>query len=140
MSVTILYKEQPPFPVMATAAGDDLWLTLDELRSATGWELRPEGVCREGQCVPIPQGRERDFVREKPARFNLAALARWLEQPALHDDVHGVWFFGEAARVRREALRSLQAPDFTLPDLEGRMHSLADYRGKKIFLVSWASW
>ena len=118
----------------------DLWLTLDDLRSATGWELRPEGVCREGQCVPIPEGREREFVRENPARFNLAALARWLEQPVLHDAVHGVWFFGEAARVRREALRSLGAPDFRLPDLEGRMHSLADYRGKKIFLVSWASW
>ena len=140
MSVTILYKEQPPFPVMTTADGDDLWLTLDELRFATGWELRPEGVCREGQCVPIPEGREREFVRESPARFNFAALARWLEQPVLHDDVHGVWFFGEAARVRRETLRSLQAPDFRLPDLEGRMHSLANYRGKKIFLVSWASW
>ena len=140
MSVTILYKEQPPFPVMATADGDDLWLTLDDLRSATGWELRPEGVCREGQCVPIPEGREREFVRESPARFNLAALARWLEQPVVHADVHGVWFFGEEARFRREALRSLQAPNFMLPDLEGQMHSLADYRGKKVFLVTWASW
>src|SRR3989449_9511783 len=140
MPVPILYKNQPPFPVTATADGANLWLTLDELRTATGWELRPEGVCREGQCVPIPLGREREFVRESPARFNLAALARWLEQPVLHDDVHGVWFFGEAARVRREALRSLQAPDFTLPDLEGRVHSLADYQGKKTFLVSWASW
>jgi len=140
MSVTILYKEHPPFPVMATAEGDDLWLTLDDLRSATGWELRPEGVCREGQCVPIPQGRERDFVREHPARFNLAGLARWLEQPVVRDDAHAVWFFGEAARVRRDALGSLEAPGFTLPDLEGRRHSLADYRGRKILLVSWASW
>src|SRR3989441_13115287 len=82
MSGPLLNKEQPPFPVMATPDGDDLWLTLDDLRSATGWEIRPEGVCREGQCVPIPEGREREFVRESPARFNLAALARWLEQPA----------------------------------------------------------
>jgi peroxiredoxin len=29
---------------------------------------------------------------------------------------------------------------FTLPDLEGRPHALADYRGKKVFLVFWASW
>ena len=26
------------------------------------------------------------------------------------------------------------APDFTLPDQEGQMHSLADYRGKKVIL------
>lgn len=29
---------------------------------------------------------------------------------------------------------------FTLPDLEGRPHALVDYRGKKVFLVFWASW
>ena len=33
-----------------------------------------------------------------------------------------------------------EAPDFTLPDLEGRQHSLSDYRGRKVFLASWASW
>jgi peroxiredoxin len=37
-------------------------------------------------------------------------------------------------------MQSLEAPDFTLPDLEGRPHALRDYRGKKVFLVSWASW
>jgi hypothetical protein len=63
MSVTILYKEQPPCPVRATADGDDLWLTLDDLRSATGWELRAEGVCRDGQCVRIPQGRIRNGLQ-----------------------------------------------------------------------------
>jgi len=37
-------------------------------------------------------------------------------------------------------LRSLEAPDFTLPDLDGKLHSLSDYRGKKVLLMSWASW
>ena len=32
------------------------------------------------------------------------------------------------------------APDFTLPDLEGRLHSLSEHRGKKVLLVTWASW
>jgi hypothetical protein len=34
---------------------------------------------------------------------------------------------------------SVEAPDFTLPDLDGRMHSLSDYRGRKVVLLTWAS-
>jgi hypothetical protein len=90
--------------------------------------------------VPIPRGREGEFLRERATRFNLAALARLLGQPVVHEDAHGVWSFGESAHARSEAMRSLRAPDFTLPDLEGRLHSLTDYRGKKVFLVFWASW
>jgi hypothetical protein len=40
----------------------------------------------------------------------------------------------------RDALRSLEAPDFSLPDVAGRMHALSDHRGKKVLLVTWASW
>ena len=32
------------------------------------------------------------------------------------------------------------APAFSLPSLDGHMVSLADYRGKKVLLVYWASW
>ena len=37
-------------------------------------------------------------------------------------------------------LASSEAPDFELPDLDGRMHQLSDYRGRRVFLVAWASW
>ena len=47
---------------------------------------------------------------------------------------------GTAARERGRALRSLEAPDFALPDLEGRMHALSDHRGRKVLLATWASW
>ena len=140
MSATILYQEQPPYSSAATAEGEELWVPASELPAATGWDLRPEGACRGEACVPIPRGREGEFLREGPARFNLAALARLLGQPAVRDDAHGVWSFGESAGARSAALRSLRAPDFTLPDLDGRPHALADYRGRKVFLVFWASW
>jgi AhpC/TSA family len=140
MSVTILYKERPAYAAAATVEDGDLWVHAHELAAATGWELRPEGACRGDVCVPIPRGREGEFVRERPARFNLAALARLLAEPVAHDDAHAVWFFGEGAAARRTEMQSLRAPDFTLPDLEGRPHALADYRGKKVFLVFWASW
>ncbi len=32
------------------------------------------------------------------------------------------------------------APNFTLPDLDGNMVSLADYRGNLVFLNIWATW
>jgi peroxiredoxin len=34
----------------------------------------------------------------------------------------------------------LMAPDFTLPDLSGTPRRLSDLRGKKVLLVTWASW
>jgi hypothetical protein len=140
MSVTILYKERPPYAASADAEGENLWVDASELPAAAGWELRPEGACRGDVCVPIPRGRELEFLRERPARFNLAALSRLLAEPVVHEDAHGVWLFGEGAAARRAEMQSLRAPDFTLPDLEGSPHALADYRGKKVFLVFWASW
>ena len=47
---------------------------------------------------------------------------------------------GVSAAARSRALQSLSAPDFTLPDLEGRMHTLSEHRGRKVLLVTWASW
>ena len=140
MPVTVLYGDHPPSATNASADGNNLWLSLAELQKATGWELKPQGACLDDVCVPIPVGRESEFIRASGKEFNLAALARHQGQPVVHDDTHQVWFFGEPAGVRSNALASLQAPDFTLPDLDGKLHSLSQYRGKKIFLVSWASW
>ncbi len=136
MPVTILYRNRPPCVVHADADGEDLWLSLDELRAATGWEVKPEGACLDDMCVPIAPG----VMSGAGTRANLPAFARRLGQPVVHDDTRAVWVFGEATSARRAALESLRAPDFTLPDVEGRRHSFSEYRGRKVFLVSWASW
>ena len=140
MSATVIYRDQPSEVPTATVKEGDLWLSVDELRDSTGWELKPEGACIDDRCVPIPAERRREFVDESDSRFNLSALARQLRQLVLHDARHEVWLFGEAADARKDALLSLQAPDFALPDPGGRIHSLAEFLGKKVFLVSWASW
>ena len=87
MSATILYKDRPPYAAAATAEGGDLWLPASDLPAASGWELRPEGACRGDVCVPIPRGREAEFLREKPARFteqhlNVARLDQDLIGPS----------------------------------------------------------
>ena len=140
MPITILYGDRPASVADATVEGGNLWLSTDDLHAATGWELKPQGACLGEVCVPIPSGRETDFIRADGRQFNLTALARHLHQPVVHDDQHAVCFFGEAAGARTDARQSPQAPDFTLPDLDGRWHSLSEYRGRKILLVSWASW
>jgi hypothetical protein len=140
VSVTLLYLDNEPRQAPAVAEGDDLWVPVDQLAAVTGWEVKPEGACRGEQCVPIPRGRETEFLHGTPVRFNVAALARWLGQAVVHDPTHAVWVVGEGAGDWRCRRRSLRAPDFRLPDLDGRVHSLSDYRGKKVFLVSWASW
>jgi len=33
-----------------------------------------------------------------------------------------------------------QAPDFTLPDINGKPHKLSDYRGKTVLIIFWATW
>lgn len=108
------------------------------MSALTGWELKPEGACLGELCVPLPRGRESDFVRE--GWFSVAALAEHLSQPVAHDVPTATWAVGEAAQDRSAAFESLEAPNFTLPDYLGKEHQLEDYRGKKVFLVSWASW
>lgn len=122
----------------ARAEGEQLWLSPAELEAATGWSSRPEGLCRGSVCVPIPPGRERDFVRDD--RIDVAALWQHLGHPLAHSADGGAWVLGAGAADRAAALRSLRAPDFTLPDRHGRLHSLAEHRGDKVLLVSWASW
>jgi len=46
--------------------------------------------------------------------------------------------FSPVARPRVE--KGVVAPDFTFPDLNGNMVSLADFRGKVVFLNIWATW
>jgi len=46
--------------------------------------------------------------------------------------------FNPAEKPRFE--KGMPAPNFTLPDLDGNMVSLADYKGKVVLLNIWATW
>ncbi len=137
-SLTIIYGARTTRIDNPKIDGDALWLTRGELEQSSGWVLKPEGFCKADTCVPVPPGRKAEFVRGDG--YNLAALAAMFGQPIVRNQAPAVWCFGEAAAERKRSLTSLDAPDFTLPDLSGRMHSLSAYRGKKVLLVSWASW
>jgi peroxiredoxin len=42
--------------------------------------------------------------------------------------------------VRGSFLESRIAPEFAVPDRTGRPVRLSQFRGKKVLLVTWASW
>jgi hypothetical protein len=133
---TVIYEQRETHVEAVNHHDDSLWLNLNDLTTATGWELKPEGVCRDDQCIPVPPADAAGFVRDDS--FNLTRFADHLGQPVVHDVGRDVWVFGEPAGQHTTPL--LTAPDFTLPDLDGREHSLSDYRGRKVFLATWASW
>jgi hypothetical protein len=128
---------------LSSAREDDgqLWITTADLKRATRFEVKPQGVCRDELCFPLPKARQQEFIHQEGAArwFNMTAFAGLVRQPVAHDAALSTWYFGLRAD-QRQLLSSLQAPDFTLPDINGKPHSLADFRGKKILLVTWASW
>ena len=138
---TIVYDDKTTEITAANEDAGQLWITTADLQRATRFELKPQGVCRDELCFPVPKSRQEEFVRKSAGKtwFNLMAFAQLVHQPVAHDEALSTWYFGLRSD-QRQGLSSLQAPDFTLPDMEGKTHSLSDFRGKKVLLVTWASW
>ena len=107
-------------------------LTPDELRRATGWELKPEGLCRGDACVPFPSDAS-DLV-------DLEAVADHLGMPLLHDASHDLWSLGPQVEPGGRFLTDARFPALTLPDLDGQPFSFSTLLGRKVVLVAWASW
>ena len=123
--------------VTAAVSPAGVRLSSEALHAALGWELLPEeGLCRDGKCIPVAL----NTTLVTPEGVDLVSLATLLARPLALDLETGAAYLGASAQERRLALTSLQAPDFTLPDLNGNLHSLSDYRGHKVFLVAYASW
>lgn len=122
--------------VDATVQDGRALLSGAALRDALGWELHEGTLCNDTMCVPLPAG----SPLAAGGLVDLAALADILDRPLALDAAEGAAYLGASARERADALSSLLAPDFTLPDLAGRPHSLAEHRGRKVLLVVWASW
>ena len=141
MAPTVLYGAQESEVAGAVGDGDRLWIPLDELERATGWTAKPEGLCRDERCVPVPAARRADWL-DGDRRLDFAAFAVHLGHAVARDEARGVWAFGPPADrgAATSGVGPVVAPDFRLPDLDGAPHALSDYRGKKVLLYCWASW
>ena len=136
--ITVLHEQSETVCTSARADGDELWIGAQDLAAATGWSMKPEGLCRGDVCLPVPRERAEDYI--KGDMLNATAFWRRLQHPIAHDAAGELWVLGTSATDRSSALASLEAPDFALPDLAGATRTLAEQRGKKVLLATWASW
>ena len=116
-----------------THAPDALWVRKRDLPRINDFEVKPQGACRADVCIPIPK----DMTRGE--YFNLTAFARKIAQPVVVDTPSRVWSFGEIQALGN-GLTSRVAPDIAVPDRGGRPVRLSRFRGKKLLVVTWASW
>jgi len=122
--------------VSTAIEGDRVLLETADLERALSWELKPEGFCKGSTCIPIPD----DDTVISDGVVDLTKFAKLIDRPLAVDTAERAAYLGTSAGSRTEFLAGLQAPDFTLPDLDGKTHSLSDYRGQKVLLVAYASW
>jgi hypothetical protein len=125
-----------PVEVEGRVDGDRVLLSPEALQASLGWEVHGDTLCNDAMCVPLPAGSALASV----GPLDLAEVAAALDRPLVVEAAEAVAYLGASARERAGALSSLEAPDFTLPDLAGRPHRLSEHRGMKVLLVAWASW
>jgi len=128
MTFTIL-TEDGAFETASTRLG------AAELAAATGWELKPEGLCRGAVCVPV---RDRDDLADRAISIEAFGLA--LNRPVVVDEAAGVAAIGADPVEVGAALRARVAADFTLPTLDGAPFTFSSLGRRKKLLVAWASW
>ena len=136
-SATVLHQGRA-VTLAETGAGDGLLIRRDDLPRVSGFELKPEGACREGLCIPINE----DLLIEQDGKawFDLTAFADLIGQPYVADKSAGVWSFGEVPARRESMMVDAMAPEFEVTDRQGNRIETADIKGRKALIVTWSSW
>ena len=131
-TATVLYADRAVALDKVGPDTKDLWVRRTDLPRINEFEVKPQGACRADICIPIAKDLRRGEW------FNLTGFARKIRQTFVADS--GVWSFGEIPLLSQASYRSRMAPDFAVPDRQGSVIHLSDFRGKKVLVVTWASW
>ena len=143
LAETVLSNGQTVKIDHALSDSNDLWVTAADLTRINGLKLKPPGVvCLDDLCISLTQKGDGKLLQTSDGKewINLTGLARKLKQPYAVDRPSGTWSFGPIPATRTPFLKSAIAPNFELPDRKGKIIRLSDYRGKKVLLMTWASW
>lgn len=141
-SATVLYNERVVEVAQTLPDAADLWVVPADLTRINDFVLKPQGACLDELCIPVLQDRDSDLyvTRRGQGWFNVTELADKLQQAWVADYDDAVFSFGEMPLKRQSFMKSAKAPDFALPDRNGNIVRLSDFKGKPVLLLTWASW
>ena len=111
-------------------------LALTDFERLSGWSLKPEGLCKGAVCVPVINSQ----LLSDGMSIDLIEFSRIVNQNIVVDSQYRVAAFGEQAPSRAGLMKSLDAPNFTLPDIHGKQVSFTDFNRRKRLLLAWSSW
>ena len=114
----------------------ELGVSADDFARTTGWMLKPEGLCKGEICVPV---RNTAAMSDGDA-IDVAEFARVTGRNMVIDASRNVVAMGEQASIRAASMATLDAPNFTLPDINGNLVSLSDFANRKKLILAWSSW
>ena len=124
MKLTVLQGDQT-----ATVDSDaDLSLTPQALLVATGWELKPQGLCQGDVCVP-----------GAPEPLTLSDVAAALQRPLAVEllDTEAIAVLGEGAGTTLHT--GDRAESLVLHGVDGEPHKVTG-SGRKTAVVAWSTW
>ena len=110
-----------------------LRVPVAEFSAVTGWDAKPEGMCRGEVCVPAPGALDNGIV-------DVERAAARLGMPIVHDSQRGVWALGAATATGRALASAVARFPSSLIDAMGNAFDFASLRGRRIIMVAWASW
>jgi len=139
-TVTVLFNEAAVEIKDSLVEGDQLWVAVDQVHHVNGFDPKPEGFCSAELCIPVPKSTDWRRQHEGREYFNVTRLAAKFDQAVAVDKAKSIWSFGEVPLLSSRLLPRGIAPDFELPDRQGKLVKLSDFSGKKVLLLTWASW
>jgi len=129
---SVLYRDRLTALSSSRLESGDLWIPVADLPAVNGFTVKPQGACRDEICIPLAK------TLKKSNWVNLSGFARKVRQPLVNEGA--TWSLGEMPALRSGFLQSRIAPDFAAKDRQGKTVHLKDFRGRKILLLTWASW
>src|SRR3954470_15503808 len=99
LHATIVYDDNVTELSAATEDAGQLWISTADLKRATRFEVKPQGVCRDELCFPLPKAKHDTFIHKDAGNgkssqtwFNMTAFADLVPQPVAHDAALETWY------------------------------------------------